>query len=243
VDSVESRGLAGGPQALVGYVNARALPAALTAPTDRRCCGGLDLGKEHALERVGADHRRLLEPRGHGLRAILAEELPGTLRNGQKAHDAFLRLDHAAFPLGQLDAERLRETAHDVEDQREALGRAAGRALLVLLVVVLLFVLVLVACALRRLPVGALERPEEKRREPRVLLNGAGGAVAGTSLGSAEHLRERAPAHDLPDFLQVLGERDFAALGGLHLRVAAENLERGSDAGKDEVGAPDAFAL
>ena len=93
------------------------------------------------------------------------------------------------------------------------------------------------------LAVRALERPEEERREPRVLLDGAGRAVAGLGLGGAEHLREGAPAHDLPDLLQVLGERDLAPVGGLDLRVAAEDLKRRADAGEDEVGAADAFAL
>ena len=94
-----------------------------------------------------------------------------------------------------------------------------------------------------RFAIRALERPEEERREPRVLLDGAGRAVAGLGLGGAEHLREGAAAHDLPDLLQVLGERDLAPVGGLDLRVAAEDLERRADAGEDEVGAADAFAL
>ena len=79
--------------------------------------------------------RFLLEPRGHGLRAVLAEELLRALGDRQQAHDALLRLDDAAFPLGKLDAERLREAAHDVEDQREALGLAAGRTLVVIVLV------------------------------------------------------------------------------------------------------------
>ena len=189
------------------------------------------------------ERRLLLEPRGHGLRAVLAEELLRALGDRQQAHDALLRLDDAAFPLGKLDAERLREAAHHVEDQREALGLAAGGALFVVVLVGRLFVLALVACVLRRLAVRALERPEEQRREPRVLLDGAGRAVAGLGLGGAEHLGEGAAAHDLPDLLQVLGERDLAPVGGLDLRVAAEDLERRADAGEDEVGAAHAFAL
>ena len=212
-------------------------------PRPRTFGAACQVGEEHPLERVGADRRLLLEPRGHGLRAVLAEELLRALGDRQQAHDALLRLDDAAFPLGKVDAERLREAAHDVEDQREALGLAAGGALFVVVLVGRLLVLALVARGVRRLAVRALERPEEERREPRVLLDGAGRAVAGLGLGGAEHLGEGAPAHDLPDLLQVLGERDLAPVGGLDLRVAAEDLERRADAGEDEVGAADAFAL
>ena len=48
---------------------------------------------------------------------------------------------------------------------------------------------------------------------------------------------------DLPDLLQILGERDLAPVGGLDPWVAAEDFERGPDAGEDEVGAADTFAL
>ena len=86
--------------------------------------GRVHVGEQQALERVGADRRFLLKPRRHGLRAVLSEELLRALSDREQAHDALLRLDHAAFPLGQLDAERLREAAHDVEDERESFGFA-----------------------------------------------------------------------------------------------------------------------
>ena len=147
------------------------------------------------------------------------------------------------FPSGKVNAERLRETAHDIEDEREALGLGAGGALFVVVFLGRLLILALVVCVVRRLAVRALERPQEERREPRVLLDGAGGAVPGLGLGSAEHLCEGAPAHSLPDLLEVLGKRHLAAVGGLDLRVAAEDLERRADAGEDEVGAADALPL
>jgi hypothetical protein len=68
------------------------------------------------------------------MRAVFAEEPLGALGNGQEAHGSLLRLDDAAFPFGEFDAERLREAADDVIDEREApLGLGAGRALLVVL--------------------------------------------------------------------------------------------------------------
>jgi hypothetical protein len=144
----------------------------------------------------------------------------------------------------------LREAAHDVEDQREALpagrqglGLAAGRALFVVVLVDRFVVLALVAGDVRCLAVRALERPEEQRGQACVFLDGPGGAVTGAALGGAEHLGERASAHDLPHLFQVLGELDLAPVGGLDLAVPAEDLERRANAGKDEVGAPDAFAL
>ena len=164
-----------------------------------------DVGKEHPLELGRGGWRFLFESCGHGLRAVLAEELLRALRDRQQADDALLRLDDAAFPLWEIDAERLREAADDVEDEREALGLAAGSESFV-------FIcprrpalrLRLARSVVRRLAVGALERPEKERREPRVLLDGAGRAVAGLGLGGAEHLRRARAAHDLPDLLEVL---------------------------------------
>src|SRR5262245_60730655 len=211
VDAVEGGSLAGGGQALVRDIDASEYATAAAPPADFR--GRLQIGEEHPLERACADRRLLLKPRGHRLRAVLAEELSGTLGDRQQAYDALLRLDDAAFPLGKLDAERLRETAHDIEDQREALGLAAGGAFFVVVPVGWLLVLALVVCVLRRLAIRALERPEEERREPRVLLDGAGGAVAGFGLGGAEHLSESASPHDFPDLLHVLRKRDLAPFG------------------------------
>src|SRR5712691_870912 len=96
--------------------------ATTAAPADRRGRGGLLLREEHPLERVGAGRRLLLEPCRHGLRPILAEELLRALRDGQEPHDALLCLDDTPFPPRKLDAERLREATHDVEDQCETLG-------------------------------------------------------------------------------------------------------------------------
>ncbi|HEX7410261.1 MAG TPA: hypothetical protein VF515_21785 [Candidatus Binatia bacterium] len=106
---------------------------------------------------------------------VLAEELLGALRDRQQAYDALLRLDDAAFPLGKLDAERLREATHDVEDEREALGLAAGGALFAFVGRLLVPSLpkprrrqvALVARGVNRRAVCALERPEEECREQR----------------------------------------------------------------------------
>ena len=147
--------------------------------------------------------------------------------------------------LGKLDAEGLREAAHYVEDQREALGLAAGCSLVlvVLLVFGRFFVLAFAALIVGHFAVRALQRPQKKRGEPRVLLDGTCGAVARPSLGGTEHLGEGAPAHDLPHLLQILGQADLPPIGGLDLGVTAEDFERWPDAGEDEVGAAHAFAL
>ena len=163
------------------------------------------------------------------------------LYDRQQAHDALLRLDDAAFPLGKFYAERLGEAAHDVEDERESLGFSGGGARVVVILVGRL--LVLVVCVARRLAIRALERPEEERREPRVLLDGPRGTVARFAIRGAQHLGESTPPHDLPDLLQVLGECNLAPFGGLDLRVAAEDLERRSNACEDEVCAADPFTL
>lgn len=108
MDAVERRRLARGRETFVGDINSRALSATANLG---HCL--LHLGKKHALERVRADRRLLIEPCGHGLRAVLAEELLCALRARQQAHAARLRLDNTAFPPGKLDAERLLESAQE----------------------------------------------------------------------------------------------------------------------------------
>src|SRR5262249_51204291 len=108
--------------------------------------------------------------------------------------------------------------------EREAPGLSARRAFLVLPLVRSLFVVLLAACGLRSLSLGGLDCPEEERRQPRVLLNGARGTVAGLRVGSAQNFRQRAAAYRLPDFRQILVELDLAALGILDFRVPAEDL-------------------
>ena len=89
-----------------------------------------------------------------------------------------------------MDPERLGEAPDDVVDEGEAPGFLA-RGFLIVLVVSFLRVFLRLrfavpgrrAACLRRARRGrqvrALKRPEEKRREPRVLLDGAGRTVAG----------------------------------------------------------------
>jgi hypothetical protein len=188
--------------------------------------------------------RRPPAPAGrHGLRAVLAEELLRALGDRQQPHHALLRLDDAAFPLGQLDAERLREAAHHVEDQREALGLAAGGALLVVVLNGRLLVLNLVAFAAALSP-SVLWRVHRKS------------AVSRASSSTAPAAPLRALASAVPStcasalrpttsqtFSRYSASVTSRPLGGLDLRVAAEDLERRPDAGKHEVGAAHAFAL
>ena len=114
--------------------------------------------------------------------AFLSEELFGALSNWEKAHDTLLRLYHAALPLGQRDAERLREAAYDVKDQGESLGLVSRRALffVVFLISRLLALVLFVPIAVNRasdVAGRALERPEEERRQPRILLDGAAASL------------------------------------------------------------------
>ena len=84
----------------------------------------------------------------------------------------------------KVDPERLSEAAHDVKDQREALGSTLRR---LVLVVIRGFLVVLLGSR-RVAGVGALKRPEEERRQAGVFLDCSGGAVPRLGLGRPKHL-------------------------------------------------------
>ena len=100
------------------------------------------------------------------------------------------------------------EAAHDVEGERKSRGYL-GDGFFVGLVV-----LFLILCNRGR----ALERPQEKRGQAGVFFQCAGQTVARLRLGGAEHLLQRGATDDFPDFLQIIGQADYIALGGFRRR-------------------------
>ena len=142
--------------------------------------------------------------------------------------------DDAVGPGVEVNAHGLGEAAHYVEGEGKARGRGLGDGVFVGLVVLLL-----IFCNRG----GALERPQEERGQAGVLFKCAGQAITRLGLCGAEHLLQRGATDDLPDFLQVIGQADYIALGGFDGAVAAENFERWTDAGEDQIGTTDAFAL
>src|SRR5581483_11815140 len=118
---------------------------------------GLDLrssaGVLHEREcQVAGGLGVLFDPAGDGDSIGFAKQLLGALNHRQQAHNAFLGFDDPAFPLLQMDAERLGEAAGHVVDQRVAalLLLCLCAFLLLVLGVGLVFgafVLVLAICA------------------------------------------------------------------------------------------------
>ena len=100
-----------------------------------------------------------------------------------------------------------------------------------------------VSLAVASLFLRALKRPQKQRRQAGILLQGARHPVPGGSLRRAEHLLERRTAHDLPDFFQILRQSDLLPLCRLHSPVAAEDFERGADAGEHQIGTAHTFLL
>ena len=249
MDAVE-RGRRGGVRRTVapGIAVVAGLPEPRPPLANRQGGRPRRVGEEHALQRIGAGPRLLLQPGGDGVRPPFAEELGGPLGHRQQADHALLRFDGALLPLLEVDAQRLRKAAHDVEDEGEAHGLAGGGALGVLRVLVggrFVGGRVRVLCSGPAGGVGGrrLQRPEEERRQSRVLLQRAGEAVARLRLRRAKYALKRGAADDLPDLLQVLRQADRAPIGGLDGAVAAEDLQGGADAGEHEIGAADALAL
>ena len=142
--------------------------------------------------------------------------------------------DDAVGPGVEVNAHGLGEAAHYVEGERKSRGCGFGDGFFVGLVV-----LFLIFCNRG----GALERPQEERGQAGVLFQCSGQAVARLRLCGAENLLQRGATDDLPDFLQVIGQADYIAFGSFDGAVAAENFECWADAGEDQIGTTDAFAL
>ena len=143
-------------------------------------------------------------------------------------------VDDTAGPGVEVNAHWLSEAAHHVEGESKPRGRCLGDGFFVSIVV-----LFLIFCNRGR----ALERPQEERGQAGVLFQRAGQTVARLRLCGVEHLFQRGAADDLPDFLQVIGQADYIALGGLDGAVMAEDFERRADAGENQIGTTDAFGL
>ncbi len=171
MDAVEGRGLAGGGEALVGNLGAalacRGRARRARGPVGAASSSGKSSPWSGLLPSAASCSRRAAtacapsSPKSCFARSAI----------GSRRTTPFLVSMTRPSHFGKLDAERLREAAHHVEDEREALGLAAGRALFVFVVVRRLLVLALVARGFRRLAVRALQRPQEERGEPRVLLD------------------------------------------------------------------------
>ena len=96
-------------------------------------------GCREQFELAGREWRPL-DAVGKARGALVTEKLTRPLRDRQQADDALLGLDDPVLPGIKMDAERLREAAHDVVDQREAFcGFAAAAVFFGLRVVGLLF--------------------------------------------------------------------------------------------------------
>src|SRR5262245_25640429 len=112
---------------------------------------------------------RCLTQVSRGLDAALAEELRRTLRDRQQSDDTLRGADDTLFPVVEVNAERLGESADHIERQREPL-----RLLAVLAPGLIFFVFVLVRFVFDvefelfvrgSFGGGGLKRPEEQRGE------------------------------------------------------------------------------
>lgn len=94
-----------------------------------------------------------------------------------------------------------------------------------------------------RLAGRRLERPQEKGRKPRILLQRSGQTVSCLRFRGAKDLLQSCTTDHFPYLLEVLGQTYLAPLRGLHETISAEYFQGGTDTGEYQIRAADAFRL
>ena len=205
-------------QRFVGDIDSPFPPSALD-----RCGRRIVIeGEKGRLDRAGAV---LLQAIRDDLGPVVAEELLGTVQHGNQTDDALLRLDAAAFPGVEMNAERLGESPGHVERQRQALLFLLAGRCFVFVIIVRLGVYVFVVRGRDWFSVlrGCLKRPEEESGQPGVFFEGPSGPVSGFRFRRTQYLLECRPTNDFPHIRQEAPLMWLSRFG-----IAAKGISRSS---------------